>query len=98
MALPSSSQASGPLPEIDNVALLDALTVSSSIQEALGLGQPDLLRRLNRSDWSADNAFKECELPFPSHVYLCTALTHLLAQQWRQSSGSTRFPATPSRR
>ncbi|KAI0698551.1 hypothetical protein C8T65DRAFT_660552 [Cerioporus squamosus] len=56
---PVDLQITSALPDIDNDALLDALTACQSVQEATGLGQPDLLRRLNGQDWSADGAFKD---------------------------------------
>ena len=61
VSFPSNAQSSRTLPDIDTDALLDALTSCQSVQEATGLGQSDLLRRLSGADWSADSAFRECK-------------------------------------
>ncbi|TFK78762.1 hypothetical protein K466DRAFT_668343 [Polyporus arcularius HHB13444] len=56
---PADLQITAPLPDIDNDTLLDALTACQSVQDATGLGQSDLLRRLNGHEWSADGAFRD---------------------------------------
>ena len=58
---PADLHISSSLPDIDNDALLDALTGCQSVQDATGLGQSDLLRRLNGNEWSVDGAYKDCE-------------------------------------
>ncbi|OJT13104.1 Protein EFR3 [Trametes pubescens] len=55
---PSDAQTSGPLPDIDSDAILEALSTAQNAQQATGLNQQELLRRL-RADWSPDNAYKE---------------------------------------
>ncbi|KAI0750655.1 hypothetical protein C8Q80DRAFT_1217629 [Daedaleopsis nitida] len=59
LAFPADSQTIGLLPDISSEALLDALAACQSVQEATGLGQADLYRRLSGSDWSPDSAFRE---------------------------------------
>ncbi|KAI0638061.1 hypothetical protein C8Q77DRAFT_1089093 [Trametes polyzona] len=55
---PSDVQTSGPLPDIDSDAMLDALSSAQNVQEATGLGQQDLRRRLG-AGWSPDSAYKD---------------------------------------
>ncbi|KAI9001445.1 hypothetical protein BD414DRAFT_474648, partial [Trametes punicea] len=56
--LPSDAQFGEPLPDIDTDAVLDALSAAQNVQEATGLAQEDLLRRLG-SQWSPDSAYKD---------------------------------------
>ncbi|KAI0368151.1 hypothetical protein BV20DRAFT_948958 [Pilatotrama ljubarskyi] len=55
---PSGGQTSEPIPDIDTDAMLEALASAPNVQEATGLGQQDLLRRLG-SQWTPDSAYKE---------------------------------------
>ncbi|PIL37037.1 hypothetical protein GSI_00729 [Ganoderma sinense ZZ0214-1] len=56
---PADLALSGPLPDIDTNTLLNAIADSQCVQEATGLGQADLLRRLDGAEWTANNAFRE---------------------------------------
>ncbi|OSC96810.1 hypothetical protein PYCCODRAFT_1399829 [Trametes coccinea BRFM310] len=56
--LPSDLPLTEPLPDIDTDAILEALSSAPNVQEATGLGQQDLLRRLG-AEWSPDKAYKE---------------------------------------
>ncbi|KAI0832301.1 hypothetical protein BC628DRAFT_1308939 [Trametes gibbosa] len=57
-AFPSEGQTSGSVSDIDSHAMLEALASAQNVQEATGLGQPELLRRLGTT-WSPDSAYKE---------------------------------------
>ncbi|KAI1795120.1 hypothetical protein LXA43DRAFT_65163 [Ganoderma leucocontextum] len=57
--IPADLAICGPLPDIDTDALLNAIVESQCVQEATGLGQTDLLRRLDGAEWTADGAFRE---------------------------------------
>ncbi|KAH9899994.1 hypothetical protein C8Q73DRAFT_681619 [Cubamyces lactineus] len=56
--LPDGVQLDTALPDIDADAILEALSSAQNVQEATGLGQHDLLRRLG-ADWSPDSAYRD---------------------------------------
>lgn len=62
---PADLAIGGPLPDIDTDALLNEIAGSQCVQEATGLGQADLLRRLDGAEWTADSAFRECKFFSP---------------------------------
>ncbi|KAH9853607.1 hypothetical protein C2E23DRAFT_728277 [Lenzites betulinus] len=55
---PSEGTTNTPIPDIDSRAMLEALASAQNVQDATGLGQPELLRRMGVS-WSPDSAYKE---------------------------------------
>ena len=63
---PADLEIRGALPDVDTDALITAIAGSQYVQEATGLGESDLLRRLEGAEWSADGAFRECESPCQS--------------------------------
>ncbi|KAH9918217.1 uncharacterized protein BXZ73DRAFT_92274 [Epithele typhae] len=59
VSFPADLKIAGASPDINSTSLLEALAACASVREATGLGQEDLLRRLDGSDWTAHGAFNE---------------------------------------